>query len=351
MMDLYLCSTLRHLMFALLRALKSSEQESLIVMILDQQDLSAQQFDLSVLPNNVSVKFIKRKDLLGETYRGGIGFIHKLCATALVPSSYFNNRTRELILERQFSIDKSRKINLFLFNDRNRLARLLRLTVKNYQVIEDGLSNYSGSEQSNIERLLFRKRQRRYIGDDHRCQSISLLNKESAPRTIKHKVNAIDFIDTSNVRKYLLSFFKLDLSNLSEFPKVLIATQPISLANMDSTGCDLKAYQELINHLDEKGVSYQIKVHPRESEEKYMNQFSQASFVDSKIPIELYLFSNEEKIDIVSIYSSAGMGFERFCNRVTLIQDNEAEEQEEIYQSWQTGLADLKERLSRLNID
>ncbi|WP_413285395.1 glycosyltransferase family 52 [Vibrio sp. MA40-2] len=351
MMDLYLCSTLRHFMFALLRAIRDSEQDSLIIMILDQQDLSEQQFDLTVLPSWVSVKFVKRKNLLGETYKGPIGFTHKLCATALVASAYFKNRTRKYVFERQFNIDNSRKINLFLFNDRNRLARLLRLTVETYQVIEDGLSNYSGNALNNIERLIQRKKHRRYIGDDHRCRSILLLNKEFAPNTIKHKVHAIDFIDTDIVSKYLFPIFKLDLSSLNEFPKVLIATQPISLANMDSTGCDLKVYEELIKYLDEKGLSYQIKVHPRENEEKYTNYFSQASFVDSKTPLELFLFSNEEKIDIVSIYSSAGMGFERFCNRVTLINDSEAEKQEQIYENWQQGLADLRVRLNRLNIN
>ncbi|MFA0520270.1 hypothetical protein AB4501_25310, partial [Vibrio sp. 10N.222.55.E8] len=69
-MDLYMCSTLRHFMFALLRASKNAEQNSLIIVILDQQGLDEKQFDLSTLPRSVSVKFVNRKLLLRRVYRG-----------------------------------------------------------------------------------------------------------------------------------------------------------------------------------------------------------------------------------------------------------------------------------------
>ncbi|NAZ46750.1 hypothetical protein GL178_10910 [Vibrio toranzoniae] len=350
-MDLYICSTLRHFMFSLLRAKKNADQKSLIVMILDQQGLGERQFDLSALPNSVSVKLVNRKALLRKAYSGPVGFIHKLCATALISNTYFKRRTRKVVLEEELGFDRNTVINLFLFNDRNRLARLLRLIVDQYQVIEDGLSNYSGSPLNIVERFFSRNRQYRYIGDDDRCLNIFLLNKESAPKVIKHKVKAIDFVDTDVVNDLLLPIFKIDRSNFEDFPKVIIATQPISIADMSATGYDLKVYQEIVNKLEQNNISYQFKVHPREREDKYRSFFPLATFIDSKIPLELLLFSQRDKINIVSIYSSAGMGFEKYCHRTTMVTHDESINQEETYRKWQQDIGDLRERLNSLSFD
>ncbi len=350
-MDLYVCSTLRHFMFALLKAGKNTNQNSLIIMILDQQGLNEQQFNLSVLPDHVSVRLVTRKSLLNKIYRGPIGFIHKLYATTFIPSKIFERRTRELVLNKELGVDSNTKIRLFLFNDRNRLARLLRLIVGEYQVIEDGLSNYSGSPLNTVERLISRSREYRYIGDDGRCSQIWLLNKSAAPEAIKDKVQAIDFVDTDVANELLLPIFKVERSLLDGFQGVLIATQPISMAGVSSTGLDLLVYQEVVRTLEEKGIHYQFKVHPRESEEKYTSTFPNASFIDSKIPLELLLFSQSKKVNILSIYSSAGMGFERFCNRLTLVKDSESEKQQKIYSSWANGLDDVKQRLKGLRFD
>ncbi|MFA0077649.1 glycosyltransferase family 52 [Vibrio artabrorum] len=350
-MDLYMCSTLRHFMFALLRASKNAEQNSLIIVILDQQGLDEKQFDLSTLPRSVSVKFVNRKLLLRRVYRGLLGFAHKLYATALISSTYFKRRTRKLVLEDELGFDQNTEISLFLFNDRNRLARLLRHLVNQYQVIEDGLSNYSGSPLSAIERLFSINRQNRYFGDDVRCTNIFLLNKDSAPKAINSKVSTIDFVDTDIVNDFLLPIFKVDRSSLDHLPQVLIATQPISIAGMSKSEVTLKVYQEVVNKLKKDNISYQFKVHPRENEDKYREFFPMATFVDSKTPLELLLFSQRRKLNIVSIYSSAGMGFEKFCNRITLIDDEEAERQGEIYLKWSKSMNGVKRRLEDLNFD
>lgn len=320
-------------------------------MILDQQGLDERQFDLSALPNSVSVKLVNRKAVLRKAYSGLVGFMHKLCATALISNTYFKRRTRKVVLEEELGFDRNTVISLFLFNDRNRLARLLRLIVDQYQVIEDGLSNYSGSPLNIVERFFSRNRQYRYIGDDDRCLNIFLLNKESAPKVIKHKVKAIDFVDTDVVNDLLLPIFKIDRSNFENFPKVIIATQPISIADMSATGYDLKVYQEIVNKLEKNNISYQFKVHPREREDKYRNSFPLATFIDSKIPLELLLFSQRDKINIVSIYSSAGMGFEKYCHRTTMVAHDESINQEEIYRKWQQDIGDLRERLNSLSFD
>ncbi|WP_210442931.1 glycosyltransferase family 52 [Vibrio crassostreae] len=348
-MNLYLCSTLRHFLFALLKSLKEAEQESRIIVVTDQQGLDPDSFDLSILPNTITVKFIGRKKLLKEIYSGGVGLIHKLFAVANCQSEFFKKRTVNKLYESKILVDLQVKgnIRLFLFNDRNRLSRLMRLAFPFYEVIEDGLSNYTGTELSLSDRFLSNKKGRRYIGDDRRCKVIHLLNPELAPSQIKNKVKYIDFIDSNNVNTFLYSIFKLDNSSV-EVPDVIIATQPISISGMSNSGNDITVYRRMAEYLEDKNCTYAFKVHPREDEDKYKSAFPTSTFIKSKIPLELLVFSSSSTPVVLSVYSSAGMGFESFCRRVTLIMDDEAEMQADIYNKWKESLLDLNKRLEAM---
>lgn len=345
-MNLYLCSTLRHFLFALLKSLKEVEQESRIIVITDQQGLEPESFDLSILPSTITVKFIGRKKLLKKTYSGSVGIIHKCFAVANYQNDFFKKRTvnklyESKILSGKFTAEKTR---LFLFNDRNRLSRLMRLAFPSYEVIEDGLSNYTGTELSFAERYIFNKEGRRYIGDDRRCKVIHLLTPELAPSQIVNKVQSIDFIAPNNVNRFLYSIFKLESSNVV-IPDVIIATQPISISGMSNSGKDIDVYREMVEHLESKNFTYAFKVHPRENEGKYKSAFPASNFIQSKIPLELLVFASTSSPVVLSVYSSAGMGFEGFCRRITLITDDEAEMQAEIYNQWKESLLDLNKRL------
>ena len=348
-MNLYLCSTLRHFLFALLKSLKEVEQESKIIVVTDQQGLESESFDLSILPSTITVKFIGRKKLLEEIYSGGVGIIHKCFAVANYQNEFFKKRTVNKLYENEILSEKfaDEKTRLFLFNDRNRLSRLMRLAFPFYEVIEDGLSNYTGTELSFTDRFLSNKKSRRYIGDDRRCKFIHLLTPELAPSQIIKKVKGIDFIDPNNVNRFLYSIFKLDNSSV-DVPDVIIATQPISISGMSDSGDDINVYRRMVEYLEAKNCTYAFKVHPRENEDKYKNAFPTSKFVKSKIPLELLVFSSSSSPMILSVYSSAGMGFEGFCRRVTLITDDEAERQADIYNQWKQSLLDLNERLEAI---
>ncbi|MEZ9470073.1 glycosyltransferase family 52 [Vibrio lentus] len=348
-MNLYLCSTLRHFLFALLKSLKEVEQESKIIVVTDQQGLESESFDLSILPSTITVKFIGRKKLLEEIYSGGVGIIHKCFAVTNYQNEFFKKRTVNKLYENEILSEKftDEKTRLFLFNDRNRLSRLMRLAFPFYEVIEDGLSNYTGTELSLTERFLSNKKGRRYIGDDRRCKFIHLLQPELAPSQIVKKVQRIEFIDSNNVNKFLYSIFKLDNSSV-DVPDVIIATQPISISGMSDSGDDINVYRRMVEYLEAKNCTYAFKVHPRENEDKYKNAFPTSKFVKSKIPLELLVFSSSSSPMILSVYSSAGMGFEGFCRRVTLITDDEAERQADIYDKWKQSLLDLNERLEAI---
>ncbi|MEZ8698423.1 glycosyltransferase family 52 [Vibrio lentus] len=348
-MNLYLCSTLRHFLFALLKSLKEIDRESRIIVVIDQQGLEPESFDLSALPTTITVKFIGRKKLLKEIYSGGVGSIHKCFAVANSQNQYFRERTVKKLYESEIlhapylEEDRSR---LFLFNDRNRLARLVRLAFPFYEVIEDGLSNYTGTELTLSDRFFFGKRGRRYIGDDQRCTTIHLLDSKQAPKQILNKVKNIDFIDSYNVNTFLYSIFKLD--HLDIIPDVIIATQPISISGMNDSGKDIEIYRKMVEHLESKNCTYAFKVHPRENEGKYKNEFPDSRFIKSKVPLELLVFSSLKLPIVLSVYSSAGMGFESFCHRITLITDDEAENQAVIYNQWKESFVDLNKRLEAI---
>ena len=223
----------------------------------------------------------------------------------------------------------------------------MQLAFPFYEVIEDGLSNYTGTELSLTERFVSNKKGRRYIRDDRRCKSIHLLQPEMAPSQIAKKVQRIEFIDSNNVNKSLYSILKLDNSSV-DVPEVIIATQPISISGMSESGDDINVYRRMAEHLEAKNCTYAFKVHPRENEDKYKNAFPNSKFVKSKIPLELLVFSSSSLPIILSVYSSAGMGFEVFCRRVTLITDDEAEKQADIYDKWKQSLLDLNERLEAI---
>ncbi|MDH5978226.1 glycosyltransferase family 52 [Vibrio splendidus] len=348
-MNLYLCSTLRHFLFALLKSLNEVEQESRIIVVTDQQGLDPESFDLSILPSTITVKFIGRKKLLKEIYRGGMGFIHKCFAVANYQSDFFKKRTANKLYESEVLSEAfvEEKTRLFLFNDRNRLSRLIRLAFPFYEVIEDGLSNYTGTELSLTDRFLSNKKGRRYIGDDRRCKFIHLLNPKLASSQIAKKVQRIDFIDPNNVNTFLYSIFKLDNSNVV-IPDVIIATQPISISGMSDFGHDITVYRRMVEHLEAQKLTYVFKVHPRENEDKYKNAFQDSNFIKSKIPLELLVFASSGSPVVFSVYSSAGMGFEGFCRRMTLITDDEAEMQAEIYNQWKESFLDLNKRLEAM---
>lgn len=348
-MNIYLCSTLRHFLFALLRSLKDGGQQSRIIVITDQQNIDPNRFDLSVLPNTISVKFVGRKQILDRVYGKGLGLVHKLFATANISSKFFQDRTLKKLDECDLLNSKHglEGTNLYLFNDRNRLARLMRLAFVEYEVIEDGLSNYTGSELSFIERYILNKKGRRFIGDDKRCNAIHLLAPKLAANQLASKVKLIKFISPINVNSLIYPLFKVKKSEIS-IPEVIIATQPISMSNMDESECDIAVYQKMVDYLKLKNHSYAFKVHPRENEMKYMVAFPDSHFIESKTPLELLVFSSSESPTVLSIYSSAGMGFEGYCRRATLIKDDEAEQQAEIYGQWRTNLVDVDKRLEAI---
>ncbi len=354
-MDIYLCSTIRNLMFAVMRACKSERTQSLILLITDQQDLKLADFDCDVLPAHIQLCCIERKAIrkqLDASLAGRV--IRLLAACKITPPTGYRAMLRAKILQQltgQHSPGFQQAQRLFLFNDRNRVARLLRLAFGDYVVIEDGLANYRGYPlrwHEQLGRLLGRRHGMRYIGDDVRCGQILLLHPEKSPCGLRNKIAAIDFHNSEQGREVCLLFFRVPTQSINSQYDLLLATQPISEGNLTQSDADLAIYRQIIALAAEAGRCIAIKVHPRERAQRYQQAFPASTVISGNIPLELMLFGTQHRVDILSIYSSAGLGFEQFCKRLCLVKDAEAEAMDQLFILWQQQPERLIQRIDGL---
>ncbi|MGE4578838.1 MAG: glycosyltransferase family 52 [Desulfuromonadales bacterium] len=356
-MNIYICSTVRNLLFATMKSISEPDVFSNILMIVDQQNVDKKDFDLSALPCNIQIDFIARKHIRRKLDSRFVGVLLRLLAALNVKTPA---RSRSWIrcwlfdfLFKTLQLDLDESDRLILFNDRNRVARLFRLGFSNYAVIEDGLSNYSGKSLKFFEKLWrFLSGNRigkRYLGDDSRCHTIYLLNPDKAPNAIRKKVKPIDFISRKNILGVCSPFFRYgaDQGKVSTYSCVF-ATQPIAVGKFTCSGYDLDVYSKILSYLSDTGQKPVIKVHPREDVEKYRKAFPSYEVVGGKVPLELMVFGSEQKCKIYSIYSTAGMGFEQYSQRITLVKDEEAESMAALFESWRREPTLLDNRIKDL---
>jgi len=351
-MNIFLCSTVRHLLFSLLKGLSTPEQKSYVLMITDQQNVDIADYDLASLPTNVEVVFINRGEINKKLLNRKIGGLIKVLAGFNIKTSqglqrYFKHlmfTSLIPIVENGATLESAQ---LYLFNDRNKLSRLLRLAFDKYSIIEDGAANYNGIKFKALEKCIALlkggQQKKRYFGDDSRCESIYLLNENEAPKYIADKALPISFIDSQLIKQYCLPFFKApELNNVQH----ILATQPIVINDFAKSGFYLTVYGEIVKFFQERGISLVIKTHPREEISKYKDAFEEFEFAGNKVPLELMIFSDRRKCNIISLYSSAGTGFEDYCHRACLIKDNEHEMLKDIINGWKENPCSLKKLIN-----
>jgi hypothetical protein len=349
-MNIYLCSTVRHLLFSLLKGLSDSDNKNIIFMITDQQNIDPTNFDRSVLPGHVDVIFITRKALRKHIYSGIKGNIIKQMANFNIKTSPSTRKKISTLLFNQalglsLTNEEIEQGQLFLFNDRNKMSRLFRLAFERYTLIEEGFANYYSIKPKKFEVTLQKAGfpiKYRYFGSDSRCSQIQLLNPELAPDELKNKTHAIDFIHSKFIYDYCNPFFNL---NIAQKFTAIIATQPLH-----DNGMGLVIYGEIIRQLTEKNIMCVLKPHPREDIQYYQQAFPNIPVIEAKVPLELVACSSTTKCNIYSVYSTAGLGFERYCQRVNLIHDDEQHPEllKSIMDSWKKNPDLIKTRLSSL---
>lgn len=291
-------------------------------MITDQQNINKNNFDPSCLPENIEVHFIQREKIKSTLYKGITGkFLHLMAMRNARTSPQMRKHIQKQLFTTtlKLNIQLSAESELYLFNDRNKISRLFRLAFSEYSMIEEGIGNYIGLKLKKTEKILdfiFRvKRQKRHFGDNSRCKTIFLLNPNKGPKALQHKIKSIDFVDDKVISQYGYKFFKYNSQHNCAF---IIATQPHVIEEFDLT-----VYLKLALALSQKGIPFAIKVHPREDIKYYQKAFPGIELIESKIPLELIIFGAKDKCRILSICTSAGTGFEKYCTRLNLIKDDE----------------------------
>ena len=293
--------------------------------------------------------FFNRSDLRKKVYSGIQGKLIKLMANYKVSlPTFFQKKVTGLIFNQalavNFSIEELSSARLYLYNDRNKMSRLFRLAFNYYHLIDEGMANYHGKPLKKAEKvisLIFgSKRKMRFFGDDTRCKSISLINAEKAPNALKNKVQKIDFINAESINKYCCDFFKVSM-NIE--PQCVLATQPL-----ESSDVDMVIYKKIILACQKKNFTVAIKPHPREDISRYLAEFPDTLLIESKIPLELVIFKVNKNINILSIYSSAGLGFEDYSTCLKLIEDEELKNVNLLFDHWKADIDLLSPRLDKM---
>lgn len=321
-------------------------------MICDQQNIDVNNFDVSHLPKNIEVVFFNRSDLRKRVYSGVQGKLIKLLADYKVSlPTFLQKKVGKLIfnqaLEINLSFEELSTSALYLYNDRNKMSRLFRLAFNSYHLMDEGVGNYYGKPLKSHEKLISfisgSKKKKRFFGDDARCKSISLINAAKAPEELKFKAKQIDFINTESINDYCYDFFKVSTDIQ---PQCVLATQPL-----ESSDVDMTIYKKIILACQKNNFTVAIKPHPREDISRYIAEFPDTLLIESKIPLELLIFKVHKKINILSIYSSAGLGFEDYSTCLKLIEDNELENINLLFSQWRKDINLVDSRLDRMFIN
>ncbi|MGF1881027.1 polysialyltransferase family glycosyltransferase [Vibrio splendidus] len=339
--DIYICSTVRHLLLSLYRA-QDHTGASTIIYFYDYQDINPKDIDTTQLPPQIELVLMNRKSLVNHIKN--IEYIGKyilFCSLRGWPiPDKFKKILVSSIYESNKNVDLTGGINkLFLFNDNNKMSRLFRLLVKSYSMIEDGMGNYVKHQIDDKPKQLFRllssQPPNHYVfGERKQCDHIYVIHPEKLPKSVQHKGRRLVLSKNKAKISIIQQCFKFDNTSNFNSKTLVIATQPIFnklKGKLKDNGFFYDIYSKLILESERKGFTPILKLHPKESESDYLS-FKEKGvvFLSNKLPLEIYLLSSKDKVNIISINSSAGMGIEEYCEIYKLVPDSKVHNLESI---------------------
>ena len=344
-MNLYICSTVRHLLFSVLRA-SYNKQPSHILFFYDYQDVDPASLQPNALPSNITVSLIRRHSVQKRLQSSLIGKIFNFLAmrNAYIPEGIrtaFRHYLYQHFPEITSHWESSASLHLFVFNERNKMSRLFRLLVPDYAMIEDGMANYYRIKCSKskwpVRLLLGKSPTHKVFGESRRCKTIYVITPEKTPEEIRAKAKHINFLDTCEDLPAINRFFGIDpmqtLQADSTSSLSILATQP-----MFNPECNddffFTIYNKVIAQLNKQGEAVILKCHPTEDPHSYQQHFAPIRIAPAKLPLELLLLNTPHKPKVISIASSAGLGLEKYCHLIRLIEDHELTENKKIMQNW-----------------
>ncbi|WP_210447217.1 glycosyltransferase family 52 [Vibrio crassostreae] len=354
--NLYICSTVRHVMLSVFHAVKSNKH-STIVLFSDYQNIPSTLISTSNLPSNIKVILASRDELTSGIKRKGLigKFIIKSSMLGLrIPNllkssliSYINDYTN--ILPDLGSYE------LFVFNDDNKMSRLFRLLVPTYKMIEDGMRNYIEIPIHSPVKKIFRRfkgspSKTMIMGEKKECLEIHLLSPEKSPSKVKDKVKKLTLSKSGHATKVVSELFQVD-NYTNEKRTIILATQPTSKENslrFKDINFVKKVYQDIYKQAINAGYNVVLKLHPSEPKDDYNKLFEGVEQLPPKLPVELFLMLSSKKMGIVSLFSSVGMGLEEYCDVFQILKQEEIAETINTIASFEQNPAELDLRIKQV---
>ncbi|GAA5192821.1 polysialyltransferase family glycosyltransferase [Ferrimonas gelatinilytica] len=338
-MDLYICTTPRHLLFAILRAQSRPQRRATLAFFSRHLEQDKNQWHPEALPDHISLHFLPWQEIKQQMALRPWGLWMRLR----------NSRQGRApqVLEKPFCEHLNRfspglgeallrcsDRKLFIFHDRNPIARLFVQLFDHFVLIEDGEGNYIERRLSGVKRLLRRWRklpENRVFGEGAKCEQILVLKPDALPRAVHHKGRAIDFLDLSQP-ELILRFFNIRDRLQADKQNIVLLTQPLERLESGSKSLKKKVFAFLARRLGELGYNVILKVHPRESVSEYAHLDCKGGTLDPRVPIEAVILGANAPITLLSIQSTAGSGFEAHCRPLKLVE----RQMNEAIASWQS---------------
>ncbi|EDK29078.1 polysaccharide biosynthesis protein CpsK(V) [Vibrionales bacterium SWAT-3] len=355
--NLYICSTVRHVMLSIFHAVEK-EKKATIVLFNDYQNIPSTVFNTAHLPENIEIILASRDELTSSLKRKGV--IGKL----IIKYSMLGVRIPEFLKKalihyikyyRKEILPDVNCCELFVFNDDNKMSRLFRLLFPNYKMIEDGMRNYieipiHGSVKRVIRKLKRYPSNTMIMGERRECLEVHLLSPEKSPLAIKDKVDKLALSKSGQAIEILSKLFQIDNQN-HHTGTVIIATQPTSKENIlrfKDANFIKKVYQNIHERIVDAGYRVVLKLHPSEPQETY-NQFLEGvEQLPPKLPVELFLMMSNQKMGIVSLFSSVGMGLEEYCDVFQILKQEEVSEAINTIASFEENSKELDFRINQV---
>ena len=276
----------------------------------------------------VQLERIALKDQLKSTVLGRVIYF---CAMRILPiGSFMRQKLIDAITQVAPELEKVDSLSnghrLWLFNQRNRMSRLFRLLSPTFRIIEDGESNYFPRIVPAWKRparlLLGLPATHRYYGEDKRCKEVWVQDLGRLPEYVRDKGRLIDFVDPTAARQAATVLFGSQATLDEDQPVAILATQPLELYKGSSLNGKLALYRLTVRHLRISGYTVYLKPHPAEDLSDYAAFTDDSSILDHKVPLEVYLCNMTQPALVVSMFSAAGLGFEKICKRIPLIDND-----------------------------
>lgn len=290
MKDIYICTTVYHLLIALVKQLINNHRADLI---LCKSPYIAPDTLKKLQKCDIFKKIFIYEDIEDRGYQ--IGWVEKIIHGTSYAKKYFYSKSA-------LTNEYWENSNIYIFNDDSFFGKWFNQCNIPYHLLEDGLNHYSITPIKKQQNYIFIRKCLGIFCGHHGLSSrmidLEVNSKEKIPEILKKKAIAVPRANLFNQltiqqKKILIDIFNANQINqsfndYSNKETTLLITQPLSEDLIISHEKKIKIYQELIRRYAHGQVF--IKPHPREKED-YSSIFPNSIILNLQdIPLEILDF-------------------------------------------------------------